>query len=126
MLSENQISSIVVDSAVEIHKLMGSGLLETAYEACLEYELTLRGLDVGRQIEVPVIYKEVNLGLGYRADLIINNQVIIEVKAVQDIDDVHLAQLLTYLKLMDMRLGLILNFHAELMKWGIRRVVNNL
>jgi len=104
---------------------MGSGLLESAYEACLKYELESRGLKVEAQYPVPVIYKEVNLGLGYRADLLVNDRVIVELKTTKNIEDVHLAQLLTYLKLMNLRLGLILNFKAELMKYGIKRVIND-
>lgn len=122
----NKITGIIVDSAIEVHKHMGSGLLESAYEECLKFELESRGLKVQQQIPVPLLYKGNQLGLGYKIDLLVEDTVIVELKTVKEIDDVHLAQTLTYLKLMNLKVGLILNFNAELMKYGIRRVINEI
>lgn len=126
MMSENEISKVIFDSALRVHKNLGPGLLESAYEECLFYELQKRGLNVEKQKPLPLIYEEVKLEIGYRLDLLVENKVVIEIKAVEALNDVHLAQVLTYLKLSDCKLGLLINFNVALIKDGIKRVVNNL
>lgn len=103
---------------------MGPGLLESSYEECLFYELVKRDLTVQKQKPLPLVYKEVKLEIGYRVDLLVENKVIIEIKSVEALNDVHLAQILTYLKLSDCKVGLLINFNVSLLKNGIRRVVN--
>jgi GxxExxY protein len=125
-MTENEISKILVDCAFKIHKELGPGLLESAYEECLYYELQQNGLSVEKQKQLPLVYKEVKLEIGYRIDLLVENKVIIEIKSVEALNDVHLAQILTYLKLSDCKLGLLINFNVALIKNGIKRVVNNL
>lgn len=125
-MTENEIAREIVDAAYKIHITTGPGLLESAYEAMLSYELKKRGLSVVSQQPVPVIYEEVKLEVGYRADLIVEDKVIIELKSVEKIAPVHKKQLLTYLKLADKRLGLLINFGELLIKTGITRIVNNL
>ena len=125
-LTENEISSIIVDSALKVHKSLGPGLLESSYEECLYYELKKSGLYVEKQKPLPLVYEEVKLEIGYRIDLLIENKVIIEVKSVEAINNVHLAQVLTYLKLSDCKLGMLINFNVALIKNGIRRIVNKL
>lgn len=126
MMTENQISKEIVDAALKVHKQLGPGLLESAYEECLTYELIQRDLYLERQKVLPLVYEEVKLEAGYRIDLLIERKVIIEIKAVEALNDVHLAQILTYLKLSGCKLGLLINFNVALIKQGIRRVVNNL
>lgn len=125
-MSENEISKIIFDCALKIHKNLGPGLLESAYEECLFYELKKYGLNVDKQKALPLIYEEVKLEIGYRIDIIVENKVIIEVKSVEALNDVHLAQILTYLKLSDCKLGMLINFNVTFLKNGVRRVVNNL
>lgn len=125
-MTENEISKVIFDSALKGHKNLGPGLLESAYEECLFYELQKSGLNVVKQKPLPLVYEEVKLEIGYRLDLLVENKVIIEVKAVEALNDVHLAQVLTYLKLSECKLGLLINFNVALIKNGIRRVVNNL
>jgi GxxExxY protein len=125
-MDENEISKIIFDCALKIHKNLGPGLLESAYEECLFYELKKCGLRVDKQKSLPLIYEEVKLEIGYRIDIIVENKVIIEVKSVEALNDVHLAQVLTYLKLSDCKLGMLINFNVAFIKNGIRRVVNNL
>lgn len=125
-MSENDISKIVFDSALKVHKSLGPGLLESAYEECLFYELKKFDLLVQKQKALPLIYEGVNMEIGYRVDLIIENKVIIEIKSVDALNDIHLAQILTYLKLSDCKLGMLINFNVVLIKNGIRRVVNKL
>jgi len=125
-MTENELSRIVFDSALKVHQNLGPGLLESAYEECLFYELKKTGLDVQKQKALPLVYEQVKLDVGYRIDIIIENKLIIEVKSVEAINDVHFAQLLTYLKLTDCKLGLLINFNVTLIKNGIKRVVNNL
>jgi GxxExxY protein len=125
-MTENEIARIVVDAALKIHKTLGPGLLESVYQAVLDYELQKRGLRVAQQVGVPVHYEGVKLELGFRLDLIIDGKVIIEIKSVEALAPVHKRQLLTYLKLTGLRLGLLMNFNVELMKNGIHRVVNKL
>ena len=125
-MTENEIATQVVDAAFKIHTTLGPGLLESVYEAVLAAELTKRGLGVVREQAIPVDYEGVRLEVGYRADLIVEGQLIIEVKSVEALAPVHKKQLLTYLRLADKRLGLLLNFDTELIKNGIVRVVNRL
>ena len=124
MITEEQISRIVFESALKVHKALGPGLLESAYEECLFYELKKTGLRVEKQKPLPLIYEEVNLEIGYRIDIIIENKFIVEVKSVELLNDVHLAQLLTYLKLSSCKLGLLINFNVKLLKDGVRRIIN--
>ena len=125
-ISENEISKIVFDCALKIHKELGPGLLESAYEHCLHYELLKFSLKVEKQKPLPLIYENTKLDVGYRVDLIIEDKLIIEIKSVEFLTDIHLAQILTYLKLSDCRLGMLINFNVTLIKNGIRRVVNKL
>ncbi len=125
-MTENELSRVVFDCALKVHQALGPGLLESAYEECLFYELKKSGLDVQKQKALPLIYEEVKLDVGYRIDIIIENKLIIEVKSVEALNDVHFAQLLTYLKLTDCKLGLLINFNVTLIKNGIKRIVNNL
>ncbi len=123
-MTENEISKIVFESALKVHKVLGPGLLESAYEECLFYELKKSNLKVEKQKALPLIYEEVKLDVGYRIDMIIEDKFIVEVKSVEALTDVHLAQLLTYLRLSDCRLGLLINFNVKLLKEGVRRVIN--
>jgi len=120
----NKITGAIIESAIEVHRELGPGLLESAYEACLAYELIERGHKVERQLEMPIRYKEVFIDVGYRIDLLVDDLVIVELKAVDEIHPIHEAQLLSYLKLGNLRLGLLLNFNSELMKQGIKRIAN--
>lgn len=120
----NQISGTIIDSAVAVHSALGPGLLESAYEACLLYELRKRGLRAESQVPLPVVYEEIRLEAGYRLDLLVENSVVVELKACEAIAPVHRVQLLSYLKLSKKPLGLILNFHVALMKEGIVRMRN--
>lgn len=121
---ENEISRQIIGAAIEVHKQLGPGLLESSYEACLAYELRQSGLEVKTQVALPVIYKDVKLDVGYRIDLIVENKVIIEVKAVESLADIHTAQLLTYLKLKDLKLGLLINFNHVRVASGVKRILN--
>jgi GxxExxY protein len=125
-MTENEISKIVFDAALKVHKALGPGLLENAYEECLYYELKKTGIQVEKQKPLPLIYEEVKLDIGYRLDIVIENKVILELKAVESINDLHLAQILTYLKLTGYKLGMLINFNVILIKSGIQRVANNL
>ncbi len=125
-MDENQLSKIIIGSAIKVHKNLGPGLLESAYEETLYYELNKEGLNVEKQKPMPLIYDEVKLDVGYRIDLIIESKLIIEIKSVEYLNDVHLAQILTYLKLSGCKLGLLINFNVKYLKDGIKRVVNNL
>jgi GxxExxY protein len=125
-MTENEVARIVVNAAFKVHTKLGPGLLESVYEAIMEYELTKKGLHVVHQRPMPVIYEEVRLKIGFRPDLIVEGKVIIEVKSLEVLAPVHMKQLLTYLRLSDKRLGLLINFGEALIKDGIRRVVNRL
>ncbi len=125
-MHENDISYQCIGAAIEVHKNVGPGLLESAYENALAYDLKLMGFDVQQQVAMPFVYKEVKLDVGYRIDLLVNNKVIIEVKSVEVLAPVHYAQLLTYLRLSGMKLGLLINFNAKILKNNIHRIVNNL
>jgi GxxExxY protein len=123
-MTENELSRIIFDSGLKVHKALGPGLLESAYEVCLAHELTQLNIQVERQVALPVKYNNIELDAGYRIDLLIENKVIIEIKAIKDFEDIHLAQLLTYLKLSGCKLGLLINFNKLLFKDGVRRVIN--
>ena len=125
-MTENALSQIIIGSSIKVHTALGPGLLESAYEECLYYELLKSGLKVEKQKALPLIYEDVKLDVGYRLDLLVENKVIIELKACETLNDVHLAQTLTYLKLGDYKLGLLINFNVTLLKFGIKRVVNGL
>lgn len=125
-MTENEIAKSIVDAAFLVHTRLGPGLLESVYEVVLGYELTKRGLYVVHQRPMPVIYEEVRMKVGFRLDLIVEGKVIVEVKSLEVLAPVHKKQLLTYLRLADKRLGLLINFGGSLIKDGIRRVVNNL
>ena len=123
-MTENEISKTVFESALKVHRSLGPGLLESAYEEYLFYELKKLNLSVEKQKALPLIYEDVKLDVGYRIDIIVENKFIIEIKSVVELNDVHLAQLLTYLKLSNCKLGLLINFNVRLLKEGVRRVVN--
>jgi GxxExxY protein len=120
----NEVTGRIIEAAIEIHRALGPGLLETAYLACLVYELTSAGLRFERERAVPLTYKEVRLNCAYRVDLVVEACVLVEVKALGSIADIHVRQLMTYLRLADFRVGLLLNFGASSMKEGIHRRVN--
>ena len=122
----DKISETIIGGAIAVHRALGPGLLESAYEACLGYELIDRGLSVERQKALPVKYRGVNLDCGYRIDLLVERIIIIELKAVEKIDPIHKAQLLSYLKLSGCKLGLLINFNVRMLKSGIHRIVLNL
>jgi len=125
-MTENEIAKIVVDCCFKIHTTSGPGLFESVYEEVLCYELLKRNLDVKPQMELPVIYDNIKMDIGFRADIIVENKLIIELKSIEAIAPVHKKQLLTYLRLTDMKLGLLINFNEALIKDGIHRIVNNL
>jgi GxxExxY protein len=120
----NRITETVISAAIEVHRFLGPGLLESAYERCLQFELAGSGLEVESQKPIPVIYKNVHLDCGYRLDLLVEDKVIVEIKAVDELAPIHQAQLLSYLKLSGCKVGLLINFNVPLLKDGIRRVVN--
>ena len=126
MMTHNEISGIVVDVAIQIHRKLGPGLFESVYQAVLAYELRKRGLRVEEEVPIPVVWEEVKLEVGFRADMIVEDAVILELKSVETVHPVHKKKLLTYLRLADKRLGLLINFGEELLKDGISRVVNGL
>ncbi len=126
MITENELSKIVFNCALKVHQNLGPGLLESAYEECLFYEQNKTGLEIQKQKALPLVYEEVKLDIGYRIDIIIENKLILEIKSVEALNDIHFAQLLTYLKLTNCKLGMLINFNVALIKNGIKRVVNNL
>lgn len=123
-LDPNWISQQVIGAAIKVHKELGPGLLEKSYLECLCYELKMLGLSFEKEKPMPIQYEEVKLNVGYRIDILVENKVVIELKAVEKLTDIHLAQTLTYLKLGHFKLGLLINFNVPLLKQGIRRVVN--
>lgn len=125
-MDENELSRIVVDNCFKIHKMLGPGLLESVYEEVLFYELGKQNLNCERQVNFPVLYESVRMDIGFRADIVVENKLIVELKSVEIVIPVHKKQLLTYLKLSGMKLGLLVNFNAELIKDGITRIANNL
>ncbi len=123
---ENDLSNKIIGVAIELHKVLGPGLLESAYENALAYDLRSEGLDIKQQVPMPFVYKEIKLDVGYRIDMVVENKVIIEIKSVETLAPVHFAQVLTYLKLSELKLGLLINFNTKMLKEGIHRIVNNL
>jgi len=126
MMTENELAKIVYEAGMKVHKELGAGLLESAYEECLFYELQKSGLSVEKQKALPLVYEDVKLDVGYRVDLLVEQKLVIEIKSVEALNDLHLAQILTYLKLSGCKLGLLINFNTVLFKNGARRVVNGL
>ncbi len=124
-MTENEIATQIVDASYHIHKALGPGLLESAYEVCLAFEVAQRGLKVEQQKPLPVVYREVKLDCGYRLDLLVEESVIVEIKAIDSLAAIHQAQLLSYLKLSGCKVGLLINFNVKVLKDGIRRVVND-
>jgi GxxExxY protein len=122
----NELSSKIIGAAIEVHKALGPGLLESAYEECMCHELTLRGLSFERQKPLPIVFKGKELDCSYRLDIVVENAIILELKSCEKLEPIHQAQLLTYLKLSTLHLGLLLNFNTAFMKDGIVRVVNEL
>jgi GxxExxY protein len=122
-MHENELGTLLLDAAFEVHKELGPGLLESTYEACLCFELARMGLSVETQVPLPVVYKEVKLDCGYRIDLMLERKVIAELKVADSLTDVHLAQVLTYMKLSGCKLGYLINFNVKQLKNGIKRVV---
>jgi GxxExxY protein len=125
-MTENEIAREIVDSAYRIHTTFGPGLLESVYDTVLAYELVRRGLNIRRQQAIPLVYEGIRIDAGFRADLIVEDKVIVEIKSVESLAPVHRKQLLTYLRLADKRLGLLINFHVVLIRDGISRIVNGL
>jgi len=125
-MKENEISEKIIGCAIEVHKSLGPGLLENAYQECLGYELIKAGLNVEKEKALPLVYKEVKLEAGYRLDLIVENKVIIEVKSIEAINDIHIAQVLTYLKISGCKLGLLMNFNVLRLTEGLKRLVNKM
>ena len=125
-MNENEIANKIIGLAIELHKALGPGLLESAYKECLFYKLQKDGLRVEKEKPMPLIFEEVKLECGYRIDLLVERRVVIEIKSVEALNDVHLAQTLTYMKLGNYKLGLLINFNVSLLKNGIKRLVNNL
>ena len=124
-MKENDITSIILDRSIVIHKTLGPGLLESVYETCLFHELSKAGLSLERQKAMPLIYDGIHMESGYRLDLMVERKVIVEVKSVEALNDLHLAQTLTYLRLSECKVGLLINFNVSLLKNGFRRIVNN-
>jgi len=120
----NRLTDRIIRAAMDVHSTLGPGLLESAYEACLEYELRQAGLQVDRQVALPVVYRDVKLECGYRLDLLVGSQVVVEVKAISQVTAIHEAQVISYLRLSGCRVGLLLNFHVLHLKDGVRRLVN--
>ena len=125
-MNENELSNRIIGIAIELHKAIGPGLLESAYENALAYDLTQAGFDIKQQVPMPFVYKDVKLDVGYRIDLVVNNKIIIEVKSIEALAPVHFAQTLTYLRLSELKLALLINFNSKLLKDHIHRIVNNL
>lgn len=125
-MTENELSSKIIGLAIEVHTILGPGLLESAYKECLYYKIGKSGLYVEKEKPMPLIFEEVKLECGYRIDLLAENKLVIEIKSVEALNDVHLAQTLTYMKLGNYKLGLLLNFNVVKLKDGIKRVVNGL
>lgn len=123
-MTENQIAHKIVGCALEVHKALGPGLLESAYQECLFYKLKKEGLTVEKQKPMPLVFEDVRLEVGYRIDILVEHKVVIELKSVEALNDVHLAQTLTYMRLGGFKLGLLINFNVSLLKHGIKRVIN--
>ena len=119
----NEMSGIIIGKAITVHRILGPGMLESAYEECLSYELREAGFKVERQKPLPIVYKEIELEYGYRVDLLVNSQIVIELKAIERLTDVHTAQVLTYLKFGNFPLGLLMNFNVKMLKQGLKRFI---
>ena len=122
-MTEDELSNIVIGLAIKVHKNLGPGLLESSYKECLYYEIIKAGLKAEKEKPMPLIYDEVKLEIGYRLDVFVENKLVVEIKSVEALNDVHLAQILTYLKLSNSKLGLLINFNVKLLKEGIKRVI---
>ncbi|MEI6899371.1 MAG: GxxExxY protein [Bacteroidota bacterium] len=125
-MEENEISNKIIGAAIEVHKILGPGLLESTYKECLFFKLRKAGLIVEKEKPIPLIFEEVKLECGYRVDLLVENKVVIEIKSVEAINEIHLAQTITYIKLGKFKLGLLINFNVLFLKDGIKRLVNKL
>jgi GxxExxY protein len=125
-MTENEISTEIIGSAIDVHQSLGPGLLESAYKECLYYRLMKKGFFVEKEKPMPLVFEEVKLECGYRIDLLVERKVVIEIKSVEALNDVHFAQTLTYMKLGDYKLGLLMNFNVSLLKNGIKRIVNKI
>ncbi len=125
-MTENEISSMIIGKAIEVHRALGPGLLESAYKECLFYKIRKEGFFIEKEKSMPLVFEEVRLDCGYRIDIQVERKVVVELKSVESIYEVHLAQVLTYLKLGDFKLGLLINFNVALLKDGIKRMVNRL
>ena len=125
-MRENELSKIVIGEAIKVHSQLGPGLLESVYEECLSYKILKAGIYIERQKPIPLIFEEVRMECGFRCDILVESKLIIEIKSCEALNDIHLAQVLTYLKLSGVKLGLLMNFNVLKLKDGIRRVVNNL
>jgi len=120
----NKITEAIIGAAIEVHRALGPGLLESAYTTCLVYELRERRYEVSQEVPLPLVYKGVKLDCGYRLDLLVNEAVIVEIKSVESLAPIHEAQLLSYLKLADCKIGLLINFNVKMLKYGIKRLAN--
>jgi GxxExxY protein len=125
-MTENEIANKIIGAGIEVHRALGPGLLESAYQECLFYKISKSGLLVEKKKSMPVVFEEVKLNCGYRIDLLVENKVVIEIKSVEALHDVHLAQTLTYMKLGNYKLGLLMNFNVVMLKNGIKRIANGL
>lgn len=123
-MTENELSTIIIGCAIEVHRRLGAGLLERAYQECLMYELKLNGLKVEKEVLLPITYKDLKIDNGYRIDLLVEDKVVVELKTVEEIHNAHFAQVLTYLKFGNYKLGLIFNFNEAILKNGIKRIIN--
>ena len=123
---DTKITEKIIGAAIEVHKTLGPGLLESAYQECLLFELKNLGLEVKKEISLPIIYKDIKLDHGYRIDLLVENKIVLELKTVESFTDVHTAQILTYMKLGNYPLGLLINFHTKLLKNGLKRFINTI
>lgn len=123
-ISENEISRIVYEAGYMVHKALGPGLLESAYEECLFYEISQNGLFVEKQKPMPLTYRNIKLDVGYRLDILVERKFVVEIKSVEELHDVHLAQILTYLRLSNCKLGMLINFNTSQFKHGVKRVIN--
>jgi len=123
---ENELSKVILDAAFRVHSALGPGLLESAYEACLAYELRNEGLEVLTQVPLPLVYREVRLDIGYRLDMVVEDLVVVEIKAIDSLTAIHQAQVISYLKLIGKKLGILINFNTLHLRDGIKRVVHKL
>ena len=123
-MHENKIANIIIGCAIDVHKALGPGLLESAYQECLYYKLLKEGLQLHKEKPMPLVFEEVHLECGYRIDILVEDKVVIEIKSVEALNSVHMAQTLTYMKLGDYKLGLLINFNVSLLKQGVKRIIN--